>query len=151
MRWRGLQSLQSCPLVLIDIGMKMKRAVCSPARSTSEQNAGKDVPTCLWVCPEGANFDSTCGYSTIRIDLSLRLSAEGRETTEQLTTTARYGSLNFWLFCWVFTSIPDSQQPYPGCLPKSARVLSYSHANGNVRTRSIEGSFVEIGGKCTHE
>jgi hypothetical protein len=33
----------------------------------------------------------------------------------QRTTTATNGSVNFWLFICVLTSMPDSQQPYPGC------------------------------------
>lgn len=38
-----------------------------------------------------------------------------RTVGRALTTTATKGSVNFWLFICVSTSIPESQHPYPGC------------------------------------
>lgn len=77
------------------------------------RSIGRRIPR--RISSKGADVHSSSRDRTIRVDLSVVIRTRAARENSKRTTTAANGSVNFWLFICVLTSMPESQQPYPGC------------------------------------
>ncbi|SRR5216684_2040155 len=90
---------------LVEWNALIFRCRCTRRRIPRRISAkGADVHSSSRDCTVGINLSHTSSVSFVPSGL------EGR----RCTTTATNGSWNFWLLICVLTSIPESQQPYPG-------------------------------------